>query len=101
MATIILETLTTEQLTGIIRESVRDEIGHLRQQNPETETEYLTRREVLTRLKIDPSTLWGWEKTGYIQSYPFGGRKRYKRADVEAIHSGKKGTLASKPQQQQ
>ena len=52
--------------------------------------EYWTRKEVLQRLNIDPSTLWNWEKTGYIKSYPFGGRKRYLQSDVEAIRTGKK-----------
>lgn len=53
--------------------------------------EFLSRKEVLAVLKIDSSTLWCWEKTGYIKSYPFGGRKRYRREDVEAIRTGRKG----------
>ena len=53
--------------------------------------EFLSRKEVLGILKIDSSTLWSWEKTGYIKSYPFGGRKRYKLVDVEAIRTGRKG----------
>lgn len=53
--------------------------------------EFLNRKEVLNILKIDSSTLWSWEKTGYIKSYPFGGRKRYKLVDVEAIRTGRKG----------
>lgn len=53
--------------------------------------EFLSRKEVLSLLKIDSSTLWSWEKTGYIKSVPFGGRKRYKLADVEAIRTGRKG----------
>jgi predicted DNA-binding transcriptional regulator AlpA len=53
--------------------------------------EFLSRREVLSRLGIDSSTLWSWEKTSYIRSFPFGGRKRYKLSDVEAIRTGMKG----------
>lgn len=56
-----------------------------------TAEEFLSRKEVLNILKIDSSTLWNWEKTSYIKSFPFGGRKRYKRADVEAIRTGRKG----------
>ncbi len=52
--------------------------------------EFLSRKEVLSILKIDSSTLWSWEKTGYIKSYPFGGRKRYRFADVETIRTGRK-----------
>lgn len=43
------------------------------------------------RFNIDSSTLWNWEKTGYIKSQPFGGRKRYKKSDIELIRTGKKG----------
>jgi hypothetical protein len=98
MANIILQGLTTDQLTDIIRESVRDEISCLRPHKPDPETEYLSRKEALTLLKIDSSTLWSWEKTGYIHSFQFGGRKRYKRADVEAIRIGKnrKGVVREK-----
>jgi len=56
-----------------------------------TAEEFLSRKEVLALLKIDSSTLWCWEKTGYIKSYPFGGRKRYMHKDVEAIRTGRKG----------
>jgi len=54
--------------------------------------EFLTRKEVLQTLNIDSSTLWSWEKTGYIRSYPFGGRKRYLLDDVESIRTGRKGS---------
>ena len=91
MANIILHGLTIDQFSEMIRESVRDEIACLHPHHkPDRETEYLSRKEALTLLKIDSSTLWGWEKTGYIHSFPFGGRKRYKRIDVEAIRTGRK-----------
>ena len=89
MAKIILEGLTTDQLSEIIRESVRNEIGSLRPHKQNPDTEYLSRKEVLALLKIDSSTLWSWEKTGYIHSYPLGSRKRYKRTEVENILIGR------------
>ncbi|MFV0539218.1 MAG: helix-turn-helix transcriptional regulator [Dysgonomonas sp.] len=76
-----------------LREVFKEILGTLKlypKSNTATE-EYLSRKEVLNILKIDSSTLWNWEKTGYIKSFPFGGRKRYKRADVEAIRTGRKG----------
>jgi hypothetical protein len=90
MANIILDGLTTDQFAELIRKSVREEMAHLDPQKPAPQTEYLSRKEVLTLLRIDPSTLWGWEKAGYIHAYPFGGRKRYKRTDIEAIRTGRK-----------
>ena len=59
------------------------------QENPAND--YMSRKEVLALLGIDSSTLWCWEKTGYIKSFPFGGRKRYRREEVEAIRTGRKG----------
>lgn len=81
-------TIKLDDLRAILKEAA----GTLRPvpQEPSAE-EFLTRKEVLAVLKIDSSTLWCWEKTGYIKSYPFGGRKRYKQEEVEAIRTGKKG----------
>lgn len=61
------------------------------EEEPKKKDEYLSRKEVLGVLKIESSTLWAWEKTGYIKSFPFGGRKRYKLEDVEEIRTGKRG----------
>ena len=81
-------TIKLDDLRAILKEAT----GTLRPvpQEPSAE-EFLTRKEVLAALKIDSSTLWCWEKTGYIKSYPFGGRKRYRYEDVEAIRTGRKG----------
>lgn len=81
-------TVGLEERREIFKESVSGLIPL--PSEPATE-EFLSRKEVLAILKIDSSTLWSWEKTGYIKSFPFGGRKRYKAEDVEAIRTGRKG----------
>lgn len=81
-------TLKLEDLREIFKEMVSSVKSKSTDQPSE---EFLSRKEVLNILKIDSSTLWSWEKTGYIKSYPFGGRKRYKLVDVEAIRTGRKG----------
>jgi hypothetical protein len=81
-------TVTLDDLRTIFHEAAKGARSAVQEQPAE---EFLTRKDVLALLKIDSSTLWCWEKTGYIKSYPFGGRKRYKREDVEAIRTGKKG----------
>jgi hypothetical protein len=81
-------TLKLEDLREILREMVGGLKPFPKDSLPE---EFLSRKEVLNILKIDSSTLWSWEKTGYIKSFPFGGRKRYRRADVEVIRTGRKG----------
>ena len=86
-------TLTLEDLREIFKE-----MSGSQKSTPKTTPveDFLSRKEVLSILKIDSSTLWCWEKTGYIKSFPFGGRKRYKSADVEAIRTGKKGVRYGK-----
>jgi len=81
-------TVNLEDLREIFKEVARG-LKPAKQESPPEE--YLSRKEVLSLLKIDSSTLWSWEKTGYIKSFPFGGRKRYRLADVEAIRTGRKG----------
>lgn len=86
-------TLKLEDLRKILEEA----LGSLKQEPKDsTSQEFLSRKEVLNILKIDSSTLWSWEKTGYIKSFPFGGRKRYKLVDVEAIRTGRKGVRNGK-----
>ncbi|MDL2265576.1 DNA-binding protein [Parabacteroides sp. OttesenSCG-928-G07] len=86
-------TLKLEDLREIFKEMVSSVKPKSTDQPSE---EFLSRKEVLNLLKIDSSTLWSWEKTGYIKSYPFGGRKRYKLVDVEAIRTGRKGVRHGK-----
>ncbi|MCD8103004.1 MAG: DNA-binding protein [Alistipes sp.] len=75
-----------------LREIFKETVSGLKPESADPQPEeFLSRKEVLALLKIDSSTLWNWEKTGYIKSFPFGGRKRYKLEDVEAIRTGKKG----------
>ena len=86
-------TLKLDDLRVIFRE-ITDTPKPTKEDSPPEE--FVSRKEVLNRLKIDSSTLWCWEKTGYIKSFPFGGRKRYKFADVEAIRTGRKGVRHEK-----
>jgi hypothetical protein len=81
-------TVKLDDLKAIFKEVAGDLKPAKSEPPPE---EFISRKEVLSVLKIDSSTLWSWEKTGYIRSFPFGGRKRYKLADVEAIRTGRKG----------
>ena len=86
-------TLKLEDLREILKE-VAGSLKPIPKEAPSEE--FLSRKEVLNILKIDSSTLWCWERTGYIKSFPFGGRKRYKFVDVEAIRTGRKGVRHGK-----
>ena len=44
---------------------------------------YLTREQVIAKLNIVPSTLWRWQKRGYLVPVKVGGENRYKSTDIE------------------
>lgn len=81
-------TVSLEDLRQLVKEIIGN--NSVTPNEPPAE-KFLSRKEILHLLGIDSSTLWSWEKTGYIKSYPFGGRKRYKADDAEAIRTGRKG----------
>lgn len=48
--------------------------------------DYILRSEIVgTGKTISTATAWKWEKKGKIQSYGIGGKRYYKRADVEQL----------------
>lgn len=52
------------------------------------ETVYLTREQVIAKLNIVPSTLWRWNKRGYLVPIKVGGENRYKSTDINRILEG-------------
>lgn len=38
---------------------------------------------------VDPSTLWRWEKVGYLKPVRIGGKVFYRRSDIDAIIKSK------------
>ena len=51
---------------------------------------YPTVKQVQEMLNVDNSTLWRWNKKGYLKTFEFGGGRRYKMSDVKAILNGGK-----------
>jgi hypothetical protein len=49
---------------------------------------YLTRKQVIAKLNIVPSTLWRWQKRGYLVPVKVGGENRYKSTDIDRILEG-------------
>ena len=50
--------------------------------------EYLTTDEVAKKLNCDPSTLWRWDKNGYLPKVKWCGKARYRLSDVQRIMEG-------------
>ena len=49
---------------------------------------YPTVKQVSEMLNVDLTTLWRWNKKGYLKTIEFGGGRRYKMSDVKAILNG-------------
>lgn len=61
----------------------------LEQQITDSNTEtYPSPKKVCEILDIDLSTLWRWNKRGYLCHIEIGGKRRYRMSDVKAILNG-------------
>ena len=49
---------------------------------------YPTVKQVAEMLNVDASTLWRWNKKGYLKTIEFGGGRRYKMSEVKALMKG-------------
>jgi len=49
---------------------------------------YPTVNQTAEILSVDLSTLWRWNKKGYLKTIEFGGGRRYKMSDIKAILNG-------------
>ena len=70
---IYLNGLTADQLSEMIRESLRDELQQLRPLRQKSDTKYLTRQERARRLRISLVTLTDWVNRGKICAHKIGG----------------------------
>ena len=52
---------------------------------PET---YLTAQETADKLGVDVSTLWRWDKSGYLKKIKVGNKTRYRESDVVKLMEG-------------
>jgi excisionase family DNA binding protein len=88
MHNLILSSHTTEELTGIIIQAVREAVTAIQAiPTPSTSETLLTRRETADKLKVSLVTLNDWTRRGMIQSHIIGGRVLYKASEVEkALH---------------
>lgn len=63
----------------------------LEQQITEANTEtYLSPEQVAKMLNVDRTTLWRWQKKGYLCHTEVGGKRRYRMSDINAILKGGK-----------
>ena len=49
---------------------------------------YPTVKQVSEMLNVNPTTLWRWNRKGYLKTIEFGGGRRYKMSEVKALMNG-------------
>lgn len=55
------------------------------QLTPEKTEKYLTRAQVCEILSVDQSTIWRWDKLGYLKAIKIGGKIRYRQSDIDKL----------------
>ena len=76
--------VSQDDLERVVQNAI-DKLLEQRENKPEV---YLTAEETAKRLQVDRSTLWRWNKEGYLVSAKVGSKVRYKLSDVELIQKG-------------
>ena len=78
-----------EQVTANVLEAIQSKEENVQ---PDVFDEYIPKTEVRGVL-ASSSTLWNWENKGKLKLYAIGGKRFYKRTDIEALFTevNKKG----------
>lgn len=76
--------VSKDDLENVVQNAV-NRLLEKRENKPEV---YLSAEETAKRLKVDRSTLWRWNKEGYLISNKVGNKVRYKLSDIERIQRG-------------
>lgn len=95
MSSIFLEGLTSNELTTLIKDSVKEEFQNVLKEQKENLSEktnkLLTRKETCNLLGVSLPTLHDWCLKGIIPSYRINTRIRFKSEDIEAILKNPRG----------
>ena len=82
-------TISAKELRMFLQEIVRQEIDKNKEYEAQHSDVPMTQTEVCDYLGVSKSTLWRWEKIGYlIPSTRMGSRPMYRKSDVEKIKKG-------------
>jgi len=81
--TLLLHQLSPADLQDLIKDAVRLEFESFKNRLAESEPDVLmTRSETCEFLKINPTTLWNWTKSGKVIAYGIGNRVYYKKHEI-------------------
>ena len=52
---------------------------------PDSDNSLITKKEAMTGFNVSHTTLWKWQKSGYLVPVKVGKRVYYRRADIESL----------------
>ena len=82
-------TINAGQLIEVIDYAVNKRQEVFEQRVKENESEkYLSPKETTELLKVSKSTLWRYNKTGYLKTIEIGGKRRYRLSEVKRLLNG-------------
>jgi len=85
MESIVLTSVTREQLKNELRDELLSAIKLLLSENSKKDLnakEWLSSKETMALLKITSVTLWTWSKSGILNAHKIGSRLRYRKDEV-------------------
>jgi len=82
MSEILFTGIKLNELLERIGQLIDSKIGILPTKTKETKSDYITRAEASSLLKITLPTLHDWTKLGYLKSYKIGSRVLYKESEI-------------------
>ena len=87
-------TIKAQELRDMVEYLIKRTHQELEQKITEDKTDtFLSRNEVAKMLSVDKSTLWRWNKQGYLVAIEIGGKRRYRMRDVKQIlEKGRQGS---------
>lgn len=86
MSVVIMSAREVEELVKNTVSMVLKGINH----NADSTVAWLNSKQVADRLGVDLSTLWRWEKEGYIRAERFGRKVRFKESEVLRVEEAEK-----------
>lgn len=79
-------TIYLQDLIEFHREVIDDTKRKLEQEIIENKAEkYIDRKRVKELLDVDDTTLWRWNKRGYLKCIKIGGKVRYAMSDIKKL----------------
>lgn len=80
---ILLQNVSPEDLTELIKQGVRSQLEDFKNTlNTLDPDGLLTREQTCEFLHIDSSTLWHWTNKGKVKAYGIGSRRYYKKSEL-------------------